>query len=199
MTERETETVTVETVTDHADPGGTTGETPKPTFSDAQQAEVNRLMAKTRRDAADKARADAKAERDAADAQTRTDADRKKAEERGEFDRVIADIERERDEANTKLDAANAKADRYSDAVAAFLDDDWQKLPDLVRDSYSGPDDDPLARLAWLPKGKALADHQTARGARGNGPDPAPGNGGAKAPTLEQTKREMAGLFGMSR
>lgn len=197
MTERETESVTVETVTDHADPGGITGETTKPTFTEAQQTEVNRLIAREKRDAATKARADAKAERDAADAQTRTEAERKKAEERGEFEKVRGDLERERDEARTERDALKADAQRHREAIAAALDADWKKLPDAVRDAYSGPDDDPLARLAWLPKGKALADGLAQRDdrVRGNGRDPLPGGRG-RLPEDETARALNARRYG---
>lgn len=138
-----------------------------------------------------KARRDA--ERQAKDLQTQLDqidADRRKADEdaaakRGEFEALAATREQERDAAKREASSLKAENDALKAAVANVLDAEWKELPPEVRDAYLGGDDDPLAKLAFLPKGKTLAAKLAEKEppARGNGHDPKAG--GASNPELK--------------
>lgn len=136
--------------------------------------------------AADEAKA-AKAERDALlKKETEREAAESKAREeeaarKGEFEKLA-------NERQTALDAAKAEAkslkadnDALRGAISGFLDAEWKALPAEVKDAYLGADDDPLAKLQFLPKGKALAEKLTGKEApkRGLGGDPKPSGTGA--------------------
>lgn len=183
---------------DGANPGGQ-GDAgkPKPEFSAEQMAEIGRIVSKERKDAATKAAADAQSARDAADDQARKDREADDAKKRGDFERVETAIKADLDAAKTERDGLKAENDRLRAAVEGVLADEWKKLPSEVRDAYLGADDDPLAKMAFLPKGKALAEKLAGGAQRGNGSNPP--TGGGTAPTLDQTKQEMRALMGIRR
>lgn len=136
------------------------------------------------------------AEADRAEAKRK--ADEKAAAERGEWEKLAMERERERDEAKGEATSLRAENDQLRAAIAAVLADEWKALPAEVRDAYLGAEDDPLARLAFLPKAKKLAEKLAARepAVRGNGPDPKAGGAGAM-PSLEKTKEEMRRRMGI--
>ena len=139
----------------------------------AKAAQDDAKKAREERDALQKE----KAERESAEAKARED----EAAKKGEFEKLA-------NERQTALDAAKAEAktlkadnDALRGAIGGFLDAEWKALPAEVKDAYLGADDDPLAKLAFLPKGKALADKLAGKEPvkRGLGGDPKPSGGGA--------------------
>jgi hypothetical protein len=101
----------------------------------------------------------------------------KEAAEAGKFEELAATRERERDEAKNEATSLKAENDQLRAAITGVLDSEWKTLPVEVTDAYLGADDDPLAKLAFLPKGKVLAAKLTekAETQRGNGRDPRAG------------------------
>lgn len=187
---------------DDANPGDKQGDAGKAKveFTAEQTAEIGRLLAKERREASAKAKADADAARVAADEEAKQARERDEAAARGEFDKVRAALEADAKAAKDESAALKAENDQLRAAVEAVLADEWKQLPAEVRDAYLGADDDPLAKLAFLPKAKKLAAKLAERdpAARGNGPDPKPG-GPAGLPSIEDTKREFAQRLGVRR
>lgn len=112
---------------------------------------------------------------------------------RGEFDRVRAELERDRDAATAELATLRAEHAAMREAVAGVIAAEWSALPEEVRDAYLGGEDDPLAQLAFLPKGKVLAARlaERAGAARGNGPDPR-ANGAARGGNDEAARKAFA-------
>lgn len=120
-----------------------------------------------------------KSEREAADLKAKED----EAAKKGEFETLAKKREEERDEAKREATSLKAENDQLRAAIAAVLDAEWKALPDEVRDAYLGAEDDPLAKLAFLPKGKTLAAKlsEKAEHARGNGRDPKAGGTSERA------------------
>jgi len=91
----------------------------------------------------------------------REKADREAAEaaatQAGEHQRLAEQYRSERDALQGKLDAAISERDAYKSAVGDTAKE-FDSLPEEVRDTYMGGDDDTLAKLAFLPKGKKLAE-----------------------------------------
>jgi len=117
---------------------------------------------------------------DAIDAETKS-RDEADAAKRGEWEQLATKREGERDAARSEATTLKAENDQLRAAIAGVLDSEWKALPAEVRDAYLGGDDDPLAKLAFLPKGKKLAEKLAGATPvpRGAGPDPRP-NGAAK-------------------
>ncbi len=134
-----------------------------------------------------------KTARDAAEAKDREEA----AAKRGEFEELATKREQERDAATADVTRLTAENDQLRSAIAAVIDAEWKTLPADVRDLYLGADDDPFAKLVFLPKAKAHVEKNKRDTTRGNGPDPRPN--GAAGPTLEKTKQEMAARMGIRR
>ncbi|MCA9878212.1 MAG: hypothetical protein KC442_10540 [Thermomicrobiales bacterium] len=132
-----------------------------------------------------------KSEREAAEAKARED----EAAKKGEFEKLAADREAERDAAKADVKSLQADNDALREAINGFLDAEWQALPAEVRDAYLGADDDPLAKLRYLPKGKALAEKLAGKepAKRGAGADPKP-NGTATI-SDEDKRKAQAGMY----
>lgn len=115
----------------------------------------------------------------ASDAETKA-RDEADAAKRGEWEQLATKREGERDAARSEATTLKAENDQLRAAIAGVLDSEWKALPSEVRDAYLGGEDDPLAKLAFLPKGKTLAAKLAGTTpARGAGVDPRP-NGAAK-------------------
>ncbi len=97
----------------------------------------------------------------------------KEAAESGKWEELATKREGELKSAKDEAAALKGENTQLRTAITGVLDSEWKELPVEVKDAYLGADDDPLAKLAFLPKGKALAaklaDKETARG---NGADP---------------------------
>ena len=79
-------------------------------------------------------------------------------EKRGEFEQLAKDRETERDAAVNDLKELQARFDALRTAALGIVKSDFETLPEEVRDFYSGEADDPVAILAFIPKGKAAAE-----------------------------------------
>lgn len=184
------------TETQDANPGGQQGE-PKPTFTAEQQAELNRIVAREKKAAADKAKADAKAERDAADDEARKAKDADDARKAGDFEKVEGQLRGDLTSAVADRDAVTAERDElrafFDGQVAAAL----KTLPDALKDFDPGPAAPFAARKAWLEKALKRAAEVDRGGARGNGANPPVAQG--TAPTQAQTTQEMRALMGIRR
>lgn len=125
------------------------------------QADLDRVASKTREEERDKSkRTREKEEREQKE---------KQAKEQGEFQKLADGYAKELDELRPKAE----EADRYKEAVKTIAEAELKALPDEVREI--APDaSDPLAVLAWLPKGKKLAEKLGGQTKRGNGGDPPP-------------------------
>lgn len=150
-----TETKT-DTTAKNAESGEQDSGSEKVTFTDEQQRELGRLLAKERKAAADKARADAKAEADAREVQARKDKEAEDAKKSGDFEKVESTLKADLQTANDEKASLQAQVDQYQAAVDAVLKADWDALADDVKEYFPGSEDDTLAKVNWLPKGKAL-------------------------------------------
>lgn len=148
--------------------------------------------AERRAKAAEKELADRKAADDAAKEEA--------ARKNGEFESLATSLKSERDELKTKLDAAEQRATRLQEAVDGFVKAEWEAIPQDVRDLYTGADDDPLAKLAFVPKAKKLADKLGGGGkaqSKGvNTADPKSG-GGATGTKADDPKKKSAQSFSL--
>lgn len=150
----------------------------------AKAAADEAKTAKAERDALLKKEAD----RDAAEAKARED----DAARKGEFEKLANERQAALDAAKAEGKALKADNEALRTAISGFLDAEWKALPDSVKAAYLGGDDDPLAKLTFLPKGKALADELAERdpAKRGAGPDPKP-KGPNALPTAAEVADEM--------
>lgn len=156
---------------------------PKPEETDKKftQADLDRVAAKTR----EEEKAKAKAAKDKEEKE-RLEAE---AKEQGKFEKLANDREVELNELKPKLESATAEIGQYKAAVAEIAETELKELPKEVRDIAPAQyaDDksltNPLDVLAWLPKGKKLAEALNGKSAtKGSGPSPrANGQGDPKA------------------
>lgn len=146
------------------------------------QDEVGKLIAEERKAERAKAKADfeQKQKDDAEAAKTEREQDEAKA--RGEFEKVEAQLKADLDTAKRELDALRERSTKLTEAIEKVLADDWEKLPEEIRTAYTaagGADDDPLAKINYLPTAKKLTEamstkRETREGTRQN---PQPKNG----------------------
>jgi len=168
-------------------PAGEEGnEKPKPdekpeevAFDDRQQAKVNALLAAERKKAEEDTAARLKTKADEDRRKAEADAQRKKDEDAGEFDKVKNTLISERDTAQSDLTAATTELETLrahvnADIEAATKDDAFK--PFLRFDPGA---DAPIAdRLKWLKEAKAgIADLPEPTTTRGAGPNPKPATG----------------------
>jgi hypothetical protein len=145
------------------------------------QDDLNALAAKVRKEEKDKAQA----------AKDKEEKERleKQAKEQGEHQKLAEQYEGELKELKPQLEAATVEVEKYKASVAEIVKVELKALPEEVRDmspaQYAEDKTmtNPLDVLAWLPKGKALADKMNGQTAvKGNKPSPrANGNGDGKA------------------
>lgn len=172
------------------------GDQNKPAFTAEQQAELNRIVAREKKAAADKARTDAKAERDAADAEARKAKDADDAKKAGDFEKVEGQLRTDLTTVTGERDTLTAEVARWRELASSELEAELKALPASLRALDPGGDD-LFARRAWIGKAKKAAGEIDTATGRGNGANP-PGSS-ANAPTLDQTKREMAAIMGIRR
>lgn len=147
------------------------------------QADLDRIAAKTRKEEREKLakeQAEAEAKRN-----------EEEAKKQGEFEKLYAELK-------PQHETATATLAKYQETVKAIAEADLNALPDEVKDM--APDlADPLAVLAWLPKGKKLAeklDGAPAKPGAGGDPKPkgAPGEGANDKRAAAQSKRTYQSL-----
>lgn len=146
---------------------------PKPEETDKKftQADLDRIAAKTRKEEQDKAKA----------AKEKEEKERleQQAKEQGEHKELAEKYEDELKELRPQLESATAEIEKYKSTVADIVKAELKALPEEVRDispaQYAEDKSltNPLDVLAWLPKGKALAEKLNGQSAvRGAKPSP---------------------------
>lgn len=139
---------------------------------------------------------DEKAKRDA-DALKAAESER---EQRGEFESLAKTREQERDSAKAELAALTERFAALNSAMQAVVKADFDTLPEEIREVYTGAADDPVAILAFVPKGKALAakmqggsenNSQEIEGAKPN-PKPAGNTAGERTESDKQAAERFA-------
>lgn len=182
---------------DSANPGGNQGEQGRPTFTAEQQKEIDRIAAKARREGQDAGKAEAEQARKDAEEQARKDREAADLKAKGEFEALEQTLRADLASATGERDQFKAQAARLTAAIDAVLTEEWTALGDDVREYYPGADDDPLAKLEWLPKGRALlAKLHPEKPAPGNRPDRRP-NGAPGEISLDTTVEEFRRMRGM--
>lgn len=129
-----------------------------------------------------------KSDREAAEQKQRD----KEAAEKGEWEALATKREGELKSAKDEATTLKGENDQLRTAITAVLDSEWKALPKEVQDAYLGAEDDPLAKLAFLPKGKALADKLAEKEVkRGNGYQPK-STGDGKVPDADKQKAQSS-------
>lgn len=153
------------------------------------------------REAATKEAATAKRERDALlkEKTERETAEKqqkeKAAEAAGEFETLAKTREAERDAARTDAAALKAENDQLRKVIDDVLEAEWKDLSPDALDAFVGNEDDPLARLAFLPKGKRLTAKlaEKAEALRGNGRDPV--SAGGKKTNEDAARKATSAMY----
>ena len=148
------------------------GSKPKVGFSEDQQREVNRMLARERKAERDRALADAKAEADRKAEEDRKARERADAEAKGDFEKVKSDLTTERDTIAGERDDLKARYDRALAIITPQVEADWKDLPEEVTALYEGADDDILAKAAHLHRTKALREKLAGTAKPGNPRNP---------------------------
>lgn len=165
---------------------------PKPEDTEKKftQADLDRIAAKTRQEERDKAKA----------AKDKEEKERLEAEakEQGKFEKLANDREVELNDLKPKLELATAEVERYKVTVADILKAELKALPEEVREVspaiYAEDKSltNPLDVLAWLPKGKKLAEALNGASAvKGAKPSPR-ANGAHGDPKTDERARAEA-------
>lgn len=154
------------------------------------QADLDRIAAKTR----EEEKAKAKAAKDKEEKE-RLEAE---AKEQGKFEKLANDREAELNELKPKLEAVTAEVEQYKSTVADMVRAELKDLPEEVRDMSPAKlaEDksitNPLDVLAWLPKGKAVAEKLNGQTAvKGAKPSPR-ANGAHGDPKADEKARAEA-------
>jgi hypothetical protein len=146
---------------------------PKPEETDKKftQADLDRIAAKTRQEEKDKAKA----------AKDKEEKERLEAEatKQGEFEKLANDRKAKLDELEPKVAALETERDTLKVTLAEIAEAELKALPKEVSDIAPAQRADdksltnPLDVLAWLPKGKALAEKLNGQSAvKGAKPSP---------------------------
>jgi len=163
-------------------------------FSAEQQKVIDALVGEARKKARKQAEDEARTDREAADKKAKEEA----AVEAGEFEGIAQVREQERDAARKEAASLQAKVDQLQAAIDNAIATEWKALPSEVLDAYIGDDEDALGKLAFLPKGKALAAklEEKAESIRGNGHDPKSRGDGRTKPLDEAARTANASRYG---
>lgn len=131
-----------------------TEESPKVTFTDEQQKELNKLIANARREGK------AAAEKDANDvkAKAEADAERSRQEAAGEYEKAKTTLTAERDTAASERDGYKGKLETLLADLKPEIEKAWAGLPAEVSALYEGEDDDVLAKRSFMTKHAALIE-----------------------------------------
>ena len=158
------------------------------------QADLDRIAAKTREEEKRKAK-DAKEKED-------RERDEAKAKEQGEFQKLADGYKAELDALKPQHEALAAELAEHRAKVAEMAAEALKTLPEEVRDispAVYGDDKsltNPLDVLAWLPKGKKLAERLDGQPAKpGAGGDPKPKGAPGDAEADKQARKAQAGLY----
>jgi len=152
------------------------------------QADLDRVASRTRQEEKDKAKA----------AKEKEEKERLEAEakEKGEHQKLAEQYEGELKELKPQLETATADVQKYKIAVAEIVEASLGELPKEVSDiSPAQRAEDksltnPLEVLAWLPKGKALAEKLNGQSAVKGTPKSPRANGHGDPKTDERARAE---------
>lgn len=143
---------------DNANTSGQSVDTFKPITSEAELAQYKADLRKNiAKDLRESIAADLKAEADRKTADDKKKRDDDDAKAKGDFEKVENGLRTDLEAARNDATSLKAENDQLRAAIATVLEAEWKDLPSEVKDVYLGADDDPLAKLAFLPKGKTLA------------------------------------------
>lgn len=153
------------------------------------QDDLNRIAAKARQEERDKLKA----------AKDKEEKERleQQAKEQGEHQKLAEQYEGELKELKPQLEAATAEVEKYRETVAQIAKTELKSLPEEVRDispaQYAEDKSltNPLDVLAWLPKGKALAEKLNGQSAV-KGAKPSPRANGTHGADTDADKRARA-------
>lgn len=156
------------------EPSPGAGKKSKIEFTDEQNAEIGRIVSRETRKAKDAGRAERDAEIAAEKAAADAEAKRKADEDAGLFESVKQSLTDERDAAKAELDVATKERDALQELVKADVDAQWDELPEEVRSTFEGADDDVLAKKRHMQRMKSIIDRLLAvsskKGTPGNPP-----------------------------
>lgn len=156
------------------------------------QVDLDRIAAKTRKEEQDKAKAKAdKEEKERLEAE---------ATKQGEFQKLADERKLKIDELEPQVATLTGEIEKYKSTVADIVKAELKALPEEVRDispaQYAEDKSltNPLDVLAWLPKGKTLAEKLNGQSAsKGNPPSPrANGHGDPKADERAKAEHRRA-------
>lgn len=105
----------------------------------------------------------------------------KDQEAAGKFEDLARTREQERDKAVADLAALQTRFDALNKAAGDVVKADFDTLPEEIRDLFTGSTDDPVAMLAFIPKGKKAAEALKPAG-NGNGEGDGMGDGAKPKP-----------------
>ncbi len=81
----------------------------------------------------------------------------KAAKEGGDFQKLAEKYEGERDQLKTDLDALQTRYDALNASAQTIVKSDFETIPDAIRALYTGPADDVVEMLKFVPKAKEAA------------------------------------------
>ena len=158
------------------------------------QDDLDRIAAKTRKEERDKAKADReKEERERLET---------KAKEQGEFEKLATEREQKIKELEPQIAALKKENESLKSTVIEIAKAELKALPEDVRDTSPAQYDEektltnPVDVLAWLPKGKKLAERLNGETAKpGAKQDPKPKGAPGEAEKDKEAQATMAGHY----
>jgi hypothetical protein len=158
------------------------------------QADLDRIAAKTRKEEREKAKAD----------KDREDRERleAKAKEQGEFEKLAGEREQKIKELEPQIAALTKENESLRSTVIEIAKAELKALPEDVRDTSPAQYDEdkiltnPVDVLAWLPKGKKLAERLSGETAKpGAKQDPKPKGAPGEAEKDKEAQALMANNY----
>jgi membrane protein involved in colicin uptake len=138
------------------------------------QEEVNKLIAKTKREAEEKHKRESE--------EAKRKQDEEEAKKKGEFETLAKTYEGERDAAKAERDEYKSKYEKLAESVRASAKAEIDALPEHIRTLAPSSDDLDLL-LEWLPKAKQAVGKQS---------PPPPGNQINPKPVASGSGKEEA-------
>lgn len=174
-------------------PGDVGGSPAKPIMT---EEELTAYKADLRRNLLADVRRQVREEEDAAAKKARQEREEAEAKARGDFEVVENQLRVDLASAEEEAQKLRETNQRFTDVVNRMLEDQWNPLPEEIREMYTGADDDVLAKLDFLPRARRLVERFTSSSEtppplRGNGPDVPPAG---RHPATRTVEEEIAAL-----
>ena len=154
-------------------------------------AELSRVAAKEK---AEGKRAAERAHQEQVE-KAKQDAELQKQEAEGKYEEAKQSLTRERD-------TAVSERDKALELLKNNVDTQWDKLPDEVKQTYAGDDEDVLAKTKHMQRMKPVIERLSAEAAKekerknpGNGTNPTPSTKPTTSAEDEEAKRRMRPRF----